>query len=601
MPTAVRRLVSSPPPAHTHSPDAIPSQRPPPHTNSSRAASHDADETQEQAAQRQHVDTLRATQSALIAAASSSSAVVPAAPCPAASSAGQSATAAGSGAGQSATGGESNSNLTLPALRHKNLSRFLHTEVGGSIFLNRLRTGGIFLKHGSRGNPHFRFVCCTADLTRVEWMDLKGKKKMTAPTSAAAAAAAGGGGGGGGGGAHAPAPSVSSVLSDSILAVSLGHSTRLLRDRAATSKDSLPDRCFSLCTTTRTLDLECLSEQERDLWHLTFSFLVDYAQKKRTAELKQQQLAQHQQHQASHNVHALTVPGPSSTPQLPRHISHSISSASDGFPGLEPLRPGFPPPTEGPQSQLSLVHALELLCDQSIGQAQARNAQQAQQLQQQQQQRQPQSSEHPSQLHPHQHQAGSEIPPLAAPAPPTLRSSIQSPLHPTLSHLHSEADSPGDAAEPAAQDRDHEPKLHSDEQSKVEEEAAPLEKSLPVSVPMPVLQQQGSEQPAVEPTPPRPSPPTAVPVAVPPTSATPSSRPPLSMPLPLPLPPLDPDLLRLNLLRELDSSREANRRLYIDSAAQMIAMQEQIDALTRENVGLIRALAPAHSAHAQRW
>jgi hypothetical protein len=102
-------------------------------------------------------------------------------------------TAPNNPSGESAAG-DSNAAVPLPvpvptaALRHRNLARFLHTDLGAQIMLNRLRTGGIFLKHGSRGAPHFRFVCCNQDLTLVQWSDLRTKKMVSESLSCARAA-----------------------------------------------------------------------------------------------------------------------------------------------------------------------------------------------------------------------------------------------------------------------------------------------------------------------------------------------------------------------------------------------------------------------------
>lgn len=51
-------------------------------------------------------------------------------------------------------------------------------------------------------------------------------------------------------------------------------------------------------------------------------------------------------------------------------------------------------------------------------------------------------------------------------------------------------------------------------------------------------------------------------------------------------------VLRELLLRQLEAAKEENRTFYIHSARKMIQMQAQIDELTRENVALIRSLAP---------
>lgn len=59
--------------------------------------------------------------------------------------------------------------------------------------------------------------------------------------------------------------------------------------------------------------------------------------------------------------------------------------------------------------------------------------------------------------------------------------------------------------------------------------------------------------------------------------------------------PLDAEVIREALARELESAKEENRHFYIDSSRKMIQMQERIDQLTRENVKLIQSLAPAQT------
>lgn len=60
---------------------------------------------------------------------------------------------------------------------------------------------------------------------------------------------------------------------------------------------------------------------------------------------------------------------------------------------------------------------------------------------------------------------------------------------------------------------------------------------------------------------------------------------------------LDPELLRFQFESRVDSIRESNRLYMIQNAKKMIEMQEQIDALTRENVRLVKRMVPAK----QNW
>jgi hypothetical protein len=68
-------------------------------------------------------------------------------------------------------------------------------------------------------------------------------------------------------------------------------------------------------------------------------------------------------------------------------------------------------------------------------------------------------------------------------------------------------------------------------------------------------------------------------------------------PSPSPTLPLDLESVRAHLARQLHLAQEENRSLYIDSSRRMIHMQAAIDALTRENVQLIREITPNHMQH----
>jgi hypothetical protein len=110
------------------------------------------------------------------------------------------------------------------------------------LLINQLKTGSIFLKHGSRGSPHYRYVWLSSDLKFIHWGDLKSHR------------------------IHG------SLACDSLMTLLRGHSSQLFLQRAP--KNSNPQYCFSLQSTARTLDLECSNEQERDLWAKAFDYLI---------------------------------------------------------------------------------------------------------------------------------------------------------------------------------------------------------------------------------------------------------------------------------------------------------------------------------------
>lgn len=471
-------------------------------------------------------------------------------------------------------------------LSHRNLTRFLHTELGGSVMLNRLRSGGIFLKHGSRGAPHFRFVCCSADLSRVTWTDLKAKKMATA---------------------NAP-PASSFVLSDSVLAVTPGHATRVLRERAAHLKDSDPARCLSLTTTMRTLDLECVSEQERDLWLLTFAFLVDYTQKRKAAGIKKQQ-RQTQDKQTERGLAPAAQPA----------AAASTSTSMVALPGFE---------LDGvAHGELSLVHALQLLCDRSIGRAHAQNQSQSQTQTRGQTTKADAAAEgahtdgatHVAQSHPHstanddrsllqsplvaaEDERADATPPvqLQSPTAATVDPHSKDQMNPSKADsfpLRSDQEQQQQQSQMARQTHENDATL------RIGANAAPAA-TAPSVVPgsedkaqPPSLQQQQQQQPqqSFGPPPPQlPTPPDShhehVATANGPCGAM-DARATGAAPLPS-VPSAESILIaaRDRVSRELECARDDNRSLYIHSARKMIELQHKIDALTRENIDLIRLI-----------
>jgi hypothetical protein len=154
-------------------------------------------------------------------------------------------------------------------------------EYGGTVLINKLHNGGIFLKHGTRGTPHYRFVWCDSELARVCWGELNSKKLH------------------------------GSIDVKSIIDIKQGHQTKTFQ-RAP--KTCLANRCFSIISAARTLDLEAISEQERGLWVLTFHFLLECGKKQAQAsKLLSSSL---------NSVHSRVTPVPSP------HPSANISSAS---------------------------------------------------------------------------------------------------------------------------------------------------------------------------------------------------------------------------------------------------------------------------------
>jgi hypothetical protein len=405
------------------------------------------------------------------------------------------------------------------------------------------------------------------------------------------------------------------VLADSVLAVTPGHATRVMRERAAQLKDSDPARCLSLTTTLRTLDLECVSEQERDLWMLTFAFLVDYTQKKKAAGIKKQQ-RQSQDKQADRGV----------APAVQLAASAAATTGTGSLPGFE---------LDGvAHGDLSLVHALQLLCDRSIGRAHAQN-----QSQMQEQTTNTDAAAEGAQTNEGAHAvAESQLRSSVTDARSLLQSPLvvegderanatppvhaASPPHATAA-LHSKDQMDSSKADSLPLRSDDQQQLQqqrlarqtheNDATLRVDATVAPVA-AVPSAIVVPgsedkaqqpSLQQQQQQQEscsfALSP-PQLPAPPNshhehgAVAAADTVACADLDAR--AIGAAPLPSVPSAESLLiaaRDRASRELESAREDNRSLYIHSARKMIQLQQKIDALTRENIDLIRVITTQHT------
>ena len=130
--------------------------------------------------------------------------------------------------------------------RQHHLHRFLSSPLGTALLLNKLRSGSIFLKHGQRGSPHYRFLWVSEDLAYLHYSELKTKNKVR-----------------------------DSVEVRTLSRVDEGHCSPTF----ARSRSSDPLKCLSVVGEGRTLDLECLSEEEREMWVIAFSFLIEFTRR----------------------------------------------------------------------------------------------------------------------------------------------------------------------------------------------------------------------------------------------------------------------------------------------------------------------------------
>ena len=120
-----------------------------------------------------------------------------------------------------------------------------HTYLSGCL----LQNGGEFTKFGRRGYPHKRVVCLTEDCAKVVWGEA-GSKKPRATASRDCL----------------DSGQVSDVLDGALSDVFIRNVHQVKR----------PDCCFSIVTPGRTLDLECSSPDEKEMWLTAFLCLRKY-------------------------------------------------------------------------------------------------------------------------------------------------------------------------------------------------------------------------------------------------------------------------------------------------------------------------------------
>jgi len=116
-----------------------------------------------------------------------------------------------------------------------------YSKMTKEVIADRLINGGIFLKHAvGSGQPHYRAVWCSPDLQTISWGELDRAK---------------------------PSGTLKASEVDS---VSVGSSSPAFKkDKTKHAVD--PSRCFSIIATSRSLDLECASQTDRDLWAFAFT------------------------------------------------------------------------------------------------------------------------------------------------------------------------------------------------------------------------------------------------------------------------------------------------------------------------------------------
>ena len=140
------------------------------------------------------------------------------------------------------------------------LASFFSSSAALSLMRDRLTRGLIAVQHQSGEEPRYKLIFCSASLSRLHYVDLPLSGTAIPPTSS------------------------ESFKQPHILASSLCRVTKGLSTKSFIQKQSeLGERAqldagllLSLCSPTVALDLECVSESERDEWWLTFDFLLEY-------------------------------------------------------------------------------------------------------------------------------------------------------------------------------------------------------------------------------------------------------------------------------------------------------------------------------------
>jgi hypothetical protein len=131
--------------------------------------------------------------------------------------------------------------------RNKSLNNaeILKTEVDK--FRNKILAGNMMTKHHKSRNPRKRHIVITNDLRMIGWKEgaSKGAFKGTLQLS-------------------------------EVTAVEAGAVTKPLRRRYFMGTNPKPERCFAVHGRTRSLDLECASEAQRDEWVHMLTVLLKY-------------------------------------------------------------------------------------------------------------------------------------------------------------------------------------------------------------------------------------------------------------------------------------------------------------------------------------
>ena len=127
---------------------------------------------------------------------------------------------------------------------------------------DRLTRGLLALQHQPGEEPRYKHVYCSASLSRLHYVDL--------PVTGASI-----------GQQSSEAIKQPHILASSLCRVTKGLSTKSFIQRQSELSEAESAQLdggllLSLCSPTVVLDLECVSESERDEWWLTFDFLLEY-------------------------------------------------------------------------------------------------------------------------------------------------------------------------------------------------------------------------------------------------------------------------------------------------------------------------------------
>jgi hypothetical protein len=111
--------------------------------------------------------------------------------------------------------------------------------------LKKLREGITFTKHGRRGKPHSRFLTLNSTFDKLTWCDPTNKEKKK------------------------------TIKVSEFSSVQCGCKTKVFERLNKKKRSEIENVCMSLIGSSRSLDMQFATEQEREEWYTTFKHLLE--------------------------------------------------------------------------------------------------------------------------------------------------------------------------------------------------------------------------------------------------------------------------------------------------------------------------------------